>query len=77
LGSLIRFLSSQIGALLNGSLVVEIIFQWPGLGLLLADAVSKRDFPVIEISLITVAIITLMSLHVGKWLQLKLEPEQR
>ena len=75
-GSLIRFFAAQLGNLLNGSLIVEIIFQWPGLGYLLSDAIAKRDYPVIEVGLITVSLITLLSLQIGKWLQLKLEPRQ-
>ncbi len=75
-GSLIRFFTAQIGNLLNGSLIVELVFQWPGLGYLLADAINKRDYPVIEVGLITVSLITLVSLQIGKWLQIKLEPRQ-
>jgi len=76
-GSLIRFFSSQVGNLLNGSLIVELIFKWEGLGLLLADAINKRDYPLIESGLITVSLITLISLQIGIWLQLKLEPKQQ
>ncbi len=75
-GGLIRFFTAQLGNLLNGSLIVEIIFQWPGLGYLLSDAITKRDYPVIEVGLFTVSLITLISLQVGKWLQIKLEPKQ-
>ncbi len=74
-GSLIRFFSAQIGNLLNGSLIVELIFKWNGLGLLLADSVSKRDYPLIETGLITVSLITLLSLQIGIWLEVKLEPK--
>ena len=75
-GSLIRFFSAQIGNLLNGSLIVELIFQWNGLGLLLADAITKRDYPMIEVGLITVSLITLLSLQIGIWLQYRLEPQK-
>ena len=75
-GSLIRFFAAQLGNLLNGSLIVEIIFQWPGLGYLLSDAIAKRDYPVIEVGMITVTLITLLSLQIGKWFQVKLEPRQ-
>jgi len=75
-GSLIRFFTAQVGNLLNGSLLVEIIFQWPGLGYLLSEAITKRDYPVIEVGLFTVSLITLLSLQIGKWLQIKLEPKQ-
>ena len=75
-GGLIRFFSGQIGNLLNGSLIVELIFKWNGLGLLLAEAVAKRDYPVIESGMITVSLITLLSLQAGIWLENRLEPKQ-
>lgn len=38
----------QIGALLGGVLIVEYIFNYPGIGLLTVQAVLERDFPVIQ-----------------------------
>lgn len=38
----------QFGALLEGAVVVEVIFAWPGLGRLLVDSIFARDFPVIQ-----------------------------
>lgn len=38
----------QLGFLLNGSIVVEQVFQWPGIGRLLFQAVLQRDFPLIQ-----------------------------
>lgn len=38
----------QFGFLLGGAVVVEIVFSWPGLGRLLVDSVSFRDYPVIQ-----------------------------
>lgn len=38
----------QFGFLLGGSVVVETVFAWPGLGRLLVDSVSYRDYPVIQ-----------------------------
>ena len=38
----------QFGFLLGGSIVVETVFSWPGLGRLLVDSVSFRDYPVIQ-----------------------------
>ncbi|KLU59929.1 glutathione transport system permease protein GsiC [Peptococcaceae bacterium CEB3] len=38
----------QFGFLLGGSVVVETVFSWPGLGRLLIDSVAFRDYPVIQ-----------------------------
>jgi glutathione transport system permease protein len=38
----------QFGFLLGGAVVVETVFSWPGLGRLLVDSVSFRDYPVIQ-----------------------------
>lgn len=38
----------QFGFVLNGAVVVEVVFQRPGLGTLLVDAVFARDYPVIQ-----------------------------
>lgn len=38
----------QFGFLLGGSIVVETVFSWPGLGRLLINSISFRDYPVIQ-----------------------------
>ena len=38
----------SIGTLLGGSVVIETVFRWPGLGKLAMDAISARDYPVIQ-----------------------------
>ena len=45
-----------IGSFLNGSVVVETVFAWPGLGMLTMDAVTSRDFPVVQGAVIMIAI---------------------
>jgi glutathione transport system permease protein len=38
----------EFGSLLGGAIVIETVFSWPGLGRLLVDSVSYRDYPVIQ-----------------------------
>ncbi|WP_141335610.1 nickel ABC transporter permease [Paenibacillus sp. tmac-D7] len=46
----------QFGFLLGGSVVVEAVFSWPGMGRLLIDAVNFRDYPVIQAELLLFAL---------------------
>jgi len=44
----VTMMGLQFGFLLGGSIVVEVVFNWPGMGRLLIDAVDMRDYPVIQ-----------------------------
>ncbi|PWK16418.1 nickel ABC transporter permease [Tumebacillus permanentifrigoris] len=46
----------QFGFLLGGSVVVEAVFTWPGMGRLLIDAVNFRDYPVIQAEMLLFAL---------------------
>lgn len=45
---IITMMGLQFGFLLGGSIVVEKVFNWPGMGRLLVDAVEMRDYPVMQ-----------------------------
>jgi glutathione transport system permease protein len=44
----VTMMGLQFGFLLGGSILVEAVFNWPGLGRLLVDSVQMRDYPVIQ-----------------------------
>lgn len=46
----------QFGALLGGSIVIEVVFAWPGIGRLIVSAISQRDFPVVQGSVLMLAV---------------------
>jgi peptide/nickel transport system permease protein len=54
---LITFLGLQMGLLLGGTVVVEEIFGWPGVGRLLLQAISYRDYPVVQAATFILAMI--------------------
>lgn len=55
----------NFGVLLGGAVITETVFNWPGLGRLMIDAVRYRDYPMIEgITLLTVAMVTTVNLAV-------------
>ncbi len=55
LTSVVTIIGLQMGALLSGTLITEIIFSWPGIGRLLITAIGARDYPVVEGCVLTFA----------------------
>jgi peptide/nickel transport system permease protein len=43
------------GELLGGSIVIETVFAWPGIGRLLVQSIAGRDFPVIQAAVLVIA----------------------
>jgi peptide/nickel transport system permease protein len=53
--SVITIIGLQMGSLLSGTLITEMIFSWPGLGRLLIGAIGARDYPLVEGCVLTFA----------------------
>lgn len=66
-GVLLGYFGTQIGALFAGTIVVEVIFNWRGMGTLWVDAVLRRDYPVIEVASFIGAATTLLGILFGDW----------
>ena len=54
---LVTVIGLQIGFVLGGAFVVELIFNWPGVGLLALQAIATRDFPVVQGVVMLVAVV--------------------
>jgi len=72
LPSTITVLGVQVGALLSGAVLVEAIFAWPGLGLLIEQAISSRDYPLVQalllLSVLVFVVTQLVTDIVNAWL---------
>lgn len=55
----ITVLGLQIPWLFSGSVIIEKVFAWPGMGRMLVDAVFKRDYPVVQGSILVFAIVVM------------------
>lgn len=54
---------SKLGTLLGGTLVIEVVFSWPGLGALLVEAIGARDYPVVQgVVLVATVMVVLCNL---------------
>ena len=51
---------SQFGRLLGGTIIVETIFVMPGMGALLVESISTRDFPVLQAVVLLIALVVLV-----------------
>ncbi|CAN5374717.1 ABC transporter permease subunit [soil metagenome] len=50
----------QVGLLLAGAILTESIFSWPGIGKWMIDAISRRDYPVVQGGLLLIATIVMI-----------------
>lgn len=72
LPSTITVLGIQFGTLLGGAVLVEAIFTWPGLGGLIEEAISGRDYPLVQVLLLlsvgVFVVIQLLTDVIHAWL---------
>ncbi|GGI03058.1 ABC transporter permease [Egicoccus halophilus] len=67
----------QLGTLLGGIVVVEIVFSWPGIGLLALSAVETRDYPVLQGAVLFIAAVFLVLNLLVDLLYARLDPRIR
>lgn len=51
----------ELAALLNGAIIVETVFGWPGIGRLTIQALERRDLPMVEATVFVVAIFIIVT----------------
>jgi peptide/nickel transport system permease protein len=79
MSSIITIVALAVGTLMGGSVVVESIFNWPGIGKLAMDSISARDYPVIQgfvlIMAVVYVLVNLLSDLCHHWLDPRVELE--
>ena len=53
----ITVIGLEVGYLLGGAVLVEIVFSWPGMGELIVGGIQQRDFPVVQAGVLIIAVI--------------------
>ncbi len=56
----ITLTADEVAGLINGAVVIEVIFAWPGIGQLALDAIERRDFPVVQADVMLVAAVVVL-----------------
>ena len=67
----------SIGSLLGGTAIIESIFMWDGVGKLAVDAITMRDYPLIQAYVVWMAIIYVMVNLITDLLYHALDPRIR
>ena len=52
----ITLLGLQLGTLLGGAVITEMIFAWPGVGQLTVEAIQRRDYPLLQACVLTISV---------------------
>lgn len=58
---IVTLVGLQVPLIISGSVVVEIVFAWPGMGRLLVNSVLRRDYPVVQGLVLVYAVIVLFA----------------
>lgn len=66
-----------LGLLMAGTIQTEVVFSWPGLGLLMYNAVQTRDLPVLEASFFVIAVIVVLATLIADLFYSRLDPRIR
>ena len=56
---IMTFMAIWVGTAVSGSVVIEVVFDWPGIGAMFVDAIGNRDFPIIQAVVGLVAVVVL------------------
>ena len=66
-----------LGLLMAGTIQTEVVFSWPGIGLVMFNAVRDRDFPLLEASFFVIAVIVVIATLVADLFYSRLDPRIR
>jgi peptide/nickel transport system permease protein len=64
----------DVGYLLSGSVLIETVFSYPGLGTLMQEAVKARDYPLIQYTFLLASVVTILALFLADILYDRIDP---
>ncbi|ASA21204.1 ABC transporter permease [Paenibacillus donghaensis] len=70
----ITVISLEFGVMIAGAVVTETIFSWPGVGQLIIQGVSNRDFPLVQASILIISIIYIFINFITDLIYLLIDP---
>lgn len=75
--ALVTYLGLQFGSLMGGLVVVELVFNWPGMGTLAIQSIAQRDYPILQTVISILALMIVAVNLVVDFLYMALDPRIR
>ena len=76
-GPIVTVIGAQLGALLGGAVVLERLFERPGLGTLILEAYASRDLPVLEAAVVAAGALFVATQGLASALHAVIDPRVR
>lgn len=67
--TMVTIILLSFGSLMAGVVVVETIFYWPGIGKLLMDSISSRDYPLVQMIVVSISFLYLVLTQISDGIQ--------
>lgn len=74
---LLTFSGISLAGLLNGAIVIEVVFAWPGVGRLMLEGVLQRNFPIVEATVLTSGLFFIVTALIVDILYAYIDPRIR
>ena len=70
----VTIIGLEFGFMISGVVVVEVVFAWPGLGRTVFDAIAHRDIPLVQASVVVIALFVIIINLITDLIYAKLDP---
>lgn len=74
---MVTLIAINLGWVVSGAITLEIVFNWPGLGTLTQDALTARDYPVLQGIFLLLAVTVVVANLIADWIYGLLDPRVR
>lgn len=73
----VTLLCMQFGRILSGAMMIEVVFSWRGMGMLMSSAAASKDYPVLQYSLLLIAVCVLLANFLSDVINRCIDPRTR
>jgi peptide/nickel transport system permease protein len=73
----VTIIAISIGTVVAGAVLTETVFSWPGVGSLIYDSITRRDYPVLQGAFLVIAAVVILSNFVADLFYAYLDPRVR